>query len=177
MSDRIAVMMNGNILQFDTPDAIYTNPSDLRVAEFVGSPRINLMYGQVENHIVKIDGIHENTLIPSALHIETDAPDGAKVVIAFRSENARISEANTAEIQGHIQHIENLGSDTYYYIASTASADPIIVRTAAKSERLKINTPVGVVLESIPLLFFIEGPRIEARLVGDRAQHSSVLSA
>ncbi|MFX6318967.1 ABC transporter ATP-binding protein, partial [Acinetobacter baumannii] len=40
MSNRIAVMMGGNILQVATPEDIYDEPCDLRVAEFIGSPKI-----------------------------------------------------------------------------------------------------------------------------------------
>ena len=43
MSDRMAVMMDGEILQLDTPNEIYKNPSNLRVAEFIGSPKINVL--------------------------------------------------------------------------------------------------------------------------------------
>ena len=37
MSNRIAVMMGGNILQVATPEDIYDEPCDLRVAEFIGN--------------------------------------------------------------------------------------------------------------------------------------------
>ncbi|MEM9232439.1 MAG: ABC transporter ATP-binding protein, partial [Pseudomonadota bacterium] len=43
MSDRMAVMMGGEILQLAPPDEVYTNPTDLRVAQFVGSPKINAL--------------------------------------------------------------------------------------------------------------------------------------
>ena len=43
MADRVAVMMAGEILQVATPEAIYADPADLRVASFIGSPRINLL--------------------------------------------------------------------------------------------------------------------------------------
>ena len=43
MSDRMAVMMDGEILQHDTPSEIYNNPVNLQVAEFIGSPKINVL--------------------------------------------------------------------------------------------------------------------------------------
>ena len=39
MSDRLAVMMEGDILQIGAPNEVYRDPQDLRVAEFVGSPQ------------------------------------------------------------------------------------------------------------------------------------------
>ena len=39
MSDRIALMMHGEILQYDTPDKLYTHPVHLDVATYIGQPR------------------------------------------------------------------------------------------------------------------------------------------
>ena len=47
MSDRVAVMMDGELLQVAPPAALYDRPADLRVAEFVGSPKINVLPGTV----------------------------------------------------------------------------------------------------------------------------------
>ncbi len=46
MSDRMVVIMEGNILQVGAPNEIYENPHDRRVAEFVGSPKINILPGE-----------------------------------------------------------------------------------------------------------------------------------
>ena len=42
MSDRIAVMDGGEILQIDTPKTLYDHPNSVKVAEFIGTPKINL---------------------------------------------------------------------------------------------------------------------------------------
>jgi multiple sugar transport system ATP-binding protein len=46
MSDRIAVMNLGKLLQFDTPHEIYNNPRTKFVASFMGSPPMNFMIGE-----------------------------------------------------------------------------------------------------------------------------------
>ena len=48
MSDRIALMLDGAILQIGTPREMYDSPADLRVAQFLGSPRINALPGIVD---------------------------------------------------------------------------------------------------------------------------------
>ncbi|MEM7635190.1 MAG: ABC transporter ATP-binding protein, partial [Pseudomonadota bacterium] len=48
MSDRIAVMMDGDIIQVGTPDEVYDQPVDIRVAEFIGSPKINVVPVDIE---------------------------------------------------------------------------------------------------------------------------------
>ncbi len=42
MSDRVALMIDGQILQLDTPQEIYDDPDNVRVAEFIGTPKINI---------------------------------------------------------------------------------------------------------------------------------------
>ena len=42
MSDRIAVMDSGKILQIGTPNELYAKPNSLKVAQFIGTPQINL---------------------------------------------------------------------------------------------------------------------------------------
>ena len=47
LASRIAVMDNGHIRQFGTPEEIYENPVDLFVASFMGSPPMNIVTGRV----------------------------------------------------------------------------------------------------------------------------------
>jgi multiple sugar transport system ATP-binding protein len=49
LSDRVAVMLQGDLLQVGSPQQIYADPADLRVAEFIGSPRINILPGVVRD--------------------------------------------------------------------------------------------------------------------------------
>src|SRR5512136_2872947 len=47
MSTNIAVMKEGVVQQFDTPDKVYHFPINLFVADFIGNPKVNLMDGKV----------------------------------------------------------------------------------------------------------------------------------
>jgi len=47
MADRVAVMLGGQIIQTATPQQIYDAPADLRVAEFIGTPKINVLAGEL----------------------------------------------------------------------------------------------------------------------------------
>jgi multiple sugar transport system ATP-binding protein len=43
MSDRVAMMDNGTILQLGRPSDLYARPVNLKVAQFIGTPAINLL--------------------------------------------------------------------------------------------------------------------------------------
>jgi len=164
MSDRIAVMMEGSILQYDTPDEIYRNPSDLRVAEFVGSPRINMLQGWVREGTLELVETEQKTLANSYLALSVDAPHGLGVVVAFRSEQCSLVLAGQAALQGVVTHCENLGSDTLVHVRAKQAKDPIIVRIAAQAPQVKLGTLVGVSLSMLPLVFSEQGPRLSVRV-------------
>ena len=164
MSDRIAVMMEGSILQYDTPDEIYRNPSDLRVAEFVGSPRINMLQGWVREGKLELVETEQKTLAHSYLALNVDAPHGLGVVVAFRSEQCSLVPAGQAALQGVVTHCENLGSDTLVHVRAKQAKDPIIVRIAAQAPQVKLGTLVGVSLSMLPLVFSEQGPRLSVRV-------------
>jgi len=52
MADRVAVMMDGDLLQVDTPSKVYADPSDIRVAEFIGSPKIKAQFAKRRHGLV-----------------------------------------------------------------------------------------------------------------------------
>ncbi len=47
MGDRIAIMNDGQLQQYDTPNAIYHAPANLFVATFIGSPTMNILEGDL----------------------------------------------------------------------------------------------------------------------------------
>jgi multiple sugar transport system ATP-binding protein len=163
MSDRIAVMIEGSILQYDTPDEIYRNPSDLRVAEFVGSPRINMLEGWVRDGKLEISETEHETLARSYLDLSVDAPHGLGVVIAFRSEQCSLVSVEQAALQGVVSHLENLGSETLVHVRTKQAKDPIIVRLAAQAPRAQLGALVGVSLLMLPLVFSEQGPRLTVK--------------
>ncbi len=129
MSDRMAVMMDGQILQLDRPDVIYRNPADLRVAEFIGAPRINTLPGEIRG-----DG--SVTCMGAPLNRHVAAPKGP-VTIGVRPENLTIELGEDDRgIVGDIVHRENLGSDVFFHLAVGDGARRVLVRMAPGDARL-----------------------------------------
>ena len=129
MSDRVAVMMGGEILQCAPPAAIYDDPADLRVAEFVGSPKINVVPG-----VVGADGRVE--IAGATLPLRVAAAPADAVSVAFRPEHADVAPGAVGQhgaLVGTVRHTENLGSDLFAYVEPNA---PI-------AARLTVRLPVG----------------------------------
>lgn len=115
MADRIAVMKDGVIHQYATPEEIYNNPINEFVATFVGSPPMNIVEGTLERRegdiifkcgdfsLAMPEEIREK-LLPKIKHIE-----GKKVKLGVRPTNVIIEE--DGEIEAKIYTIELMGEE------------------------------------------------------------------
>jgi len=121
MSDRVAVMMDGDILQLGTPDEIYKNPHDRRVAEFVGSPKINILPGHV-------GGDGRVTAHDRPLNFQIDGGSG-QVAVGVRPEHFHLTDGTE---NGHwpftVTHKENLGSDFFLHGHINGAEQRVIAR-------------------------------------------------
>jgi multiple sugar transport system ATP-binding protein len=125
MSDRVAVMMGGRLLQVAPPQDIYDRPATLEVARFVGTPEINVLPGHVRS-----DGAVE--ILGRAWPIEVDEDTGAQVSVAIRPEALALDggeqRGRTPQLAGSICNIERLGSETLIHVAVDQLAAPLVAR-------------------------------------------------
>ena len=101
LADRICVLGAGKIEQVGTPLELYESPQSLFVAGFIGSPKMNLLNGQMA------------------------AKYGATTV-GVRPEHFEVSEGD-GSWKGKVVHSENLGADSYVYV-DIGGEEPVIVR-------------------------------------------------
>ena len=159
MSDRIAVMMGGEILQCDAPDVIYEDPSDIRVAEFIGSPKINILPLERTDEGLYLLGSRLDTQMPA------EAP--RVMQLGLRPEALRLTQG-PAMLKGKVAHFENLGSEIFAQVALEGEAMRVTLR-ASPSERQRLSLGAEVALEfdlGAGLIFDATGKRlrhVEAR--------------
>ncbi len=117
MSDRMAVMSHGKLLQVGTPREIYETPQSRFVADFIG--QATLWTGRV----VQSDGSSLLVSIDDALSISvkktTEVTTGQQVTLVVRPEKAQIypeSEEKPSEWLGQIEEVVYLGTDTHYIV-------------------------------------------------------------
>ena len=134
MSDRMAVMMDGEILQLDTPNEIYNNPSNIRVAEFVGSPKINILQGECdEKGNISCFGIKITDSIKLA--------QKGNISVGIRPEHMELVTSNDKNVfKGKIVYRENLGSDIFLHVAVNEGEQKIIVRSEPS---MVFNSAIG----------------------------------
>jgi multiple sugar transport system ATP-binding protein len=124
MGDRVAVMRTGVLQQVDTPQVLYERPRNLFVAEFIGSPAMNLvqadltrangdLWVQFGDHRLRLNGatVERNPGL--------DRVAGRRVVVGIRPEDmedASLREAPEAERLSVVCDIrEDMGSEVYVH--------------------------------------------------------------
>ncbi len=149
LSDRVAVMLDGEILQVAPPHEIYAEPADRRVAEFVGSPKINMLAGVVR----------DRSTVDAAgwmLAVETGLVAGEPVTLGIRPEAFHIADIpGPGTLGGSIRLIEHLGSDAFIHLGTPNGADPIIARIPAeRAAHLQAGEPLTLAVRSDRALLF-----------------------
>ncbi|MEJ6398870.1 ABC transporter ATP-binding protein [Yoonia sp. 208BN28-4] len=125
LADRIVVLEFGKIAQVGTPRELYERPANLFVAQFIGSPRMNV--------------------VPATALTGVMLPDGA-VSVGMRPEHIAIVPAGAGQMDGTVDVLEYLGADTFI-ILSCGSAGQITVRVNVNSD-LVSGDSVGLAVAS-----------------------------
>ena len=113
MGDRIAVMKEGEIQQYDIPDTVYDLPANHFVGSFIGNPPMNFMQGQVQRQNGQIRvRIGDFDLAPSNAMQPLLVPyEGKPIYIGIRAENMEILAKPAGDaLQVEVLVVEPLGS-------------------------------------------------------------------
>ncbi|MBX3071032.1 MAG: ABC transporter ATP-binding protein [Thermomicrobiales bacterium] len=113
LSDRIAIMHGGVLQQFDAPKVIYNEPINLFVATFIGSPKMNIMTGAVQQtgngRVILPAGDAIAVPVPDSL----PTPASGTLTAGVRPEHVRLSRDGEGLAKGAITLVEPVGAVTY----------------------------------------------------------------
>jgi len=147
LATKIAVLKDGELQQVGSPYEIYNFPNNLFVADFMGSPAMNLLDGKVATS----NGVRQivveranNPAIVLPVPASADAArlkDGAKVIFGIRPEAVNDKESidhgarSVATFDAKVELVEPAGSDTY--VVTQAAGKPL-------TARMRAETPVRI---------------------------------
>jgi len=123
MGDRVAVLRDGVLQQCAPPRELYRKPVNLFVAEFIGSPAMNLLTVPVVGDGVALGAW--SIPLPREISSATD-----ELVVGIRPEHL---DVGVSGIEMQIDVVEELGADAYLYgritLGDNRFAQPIVART------------------------------------------------
>jgi multiple sugar transport system ATP-binding protein len=148
LGDRVAVMRRGELQQLDVPQTLYREPVNLFVAEFIGSPAMNLVEAELTRETGQTSvrfGSQMLRLPPDATRPELDQYVGKKLALGIRPEDfedARLAggapEGETISATADIR--EDMGSEIYLHFRVDAAP----VTTAEVQEAAEDPTAIEV---------------------------------
>jgi ABC-type sugar transport system ATPase subunit len=159
LGDRIAVFNQGRIEQVGRPMDLYRQPANRFVAEFLGSPKINMLpyrWQEASQAMVFQDG---SALAAHTVQADVPALQGG-AVIGWRPEDLRLSSSGTG-LPGVVEFTENLGDVCVVYVRSPVMPDLLTVKLTGEHQSLNIGDAVGVQPVAAGLVFAADGLRVK----------------
>ena len=163
MADKIGVMNDGLLQQYDSPTRVYDEPANLFVAQFVGSPIMNVVDCRIEASAggtgMRLDGMLDAvTLGPRAMaKLNGAGPAVGELALGVRPEAISVSRSPVAgAIVGRVHLIEPMGAYDIVDITTAAghgSGATLRARTASQFVSAQ-GDPVWLSLDDARTHFF-----------------------
>ena len=125
LADRIVVLNGGVVEQVGKPMELYERPRNLFVAEFIGSPKMNLLPAEIVSASASAATVR--TTAGEMLKVSVDASRasvGDPVTLGVRPEHLSLTGRGDT-VTAAVTFVETLGHATYAYL--TAGAEPVTV--------------------------------------------------
>ena len=142
MAQKIVVLKDGIVSQIGAPMTLYKEPANAFVAQFIGSPKMNLLPARIE----RIDGENcsaqvsgQPISIPSRAGFATDND----IRIGIRPEHIRLGAGTEPDLILAIALIERLGAETYLHLDT--EFEPLVVRIEGDLQA-SVGDEIGIVL-------------------------------
>ena len=151
MADTIVVMNEGEVQQCGSPEAVYRRPANIFVANFIGSPSMNLLQAEWRDGTLRLDlGTGECAAMDVPGNPPADGSGGAGLVLGIRPERVQLT-ATAADAAGlafdiEVAHVERVGARTIVHGARgphrVISVEPNGFRVTA-GDRLTARLPLA----------------------------------
>jgi multiple sugar transport system ATP-binding protein len=141
LADRVVVLRDGAIEQVGSPLELYDHPANQFVAQFIGTPQMNIV---------------DSAALP-ALRDAAGVTGPAEGFIGVRPESVLVRPAGRGRLAGRVELVESLGADTLIYAnvsAEPANAHPVQL-VARQNERTELQPGDAVGLDIVPASFHL----------------------
>jgi multiple sugar transport system ATP-binding protein len=142
LAHRVAILEKGILQQLATPAEIYNNPANLFVAQFIGSPPMNVMTGALEDSHFLTRGARVATPVSGRI---------GKAVLGVRPEDCSVVAAETGDVAGDIYATELIGDHT---LVTVRSGTDMLTVKAPKDFTARLGDAAGIAMQRSHLFVF-----------------------
>ncbi len=142
LAHRVAILEKGVLQQLAPPAEIYNDPANLFVAQFIGSPPMNIVKGALEGGHFVTQGHKIATPVKGKV---------ASAILGVRPEDCNVTSASKGELKGQVYATELIGDHT---LVTLKVNDSFVVVKASKDFTAKLNEAVGVTFAKNSIYLF-----------------------
>ena len=146
LADKIVVLNEGKIIQIGSPFELYNYPQNLFVAQFIGTPKMNILECNQKKGYIYLNKDKKT-------NIKTKKENVFKVGV--RADSIEICKPVKNILNGKIKFREYLGSEQYIYIDCELENKLIVVKLDPNT-KIILNEKIGIKFVSKNLHFFTE---------------------
>lgn len=145
LADKIVVLQAGRIEQVGSPRELYEQPDNLFVAQFIGSPKMNILPCSVAGENFSLEG-------HGGGHYPYSGAAGRPVKLGIRPEHIAVVAPEDGHCTGTVEVAEYLGADTFLYVALDG-LETILVRISG-AEAIDEGARIGLMFDEPRMHFF-----------------------
>ncbi|HEX6708486.1 MAG TPA: ABC transporter ATP-binding protein [Albitalea sp.] len=143
LADRVVVLRDGQIEQVGTPLELYDRPANQFVAQFIGTPQMNVMAA---------------SQLPQLQAALSGVPAGG--FVGLRPESVALKPAGAGQVQGTVELVEALGAETLIYV-NMGTGTPLVARQNTRTS-LHAGDRVGIEIDAAAAHLFDAQGRVAA---------------
>ena len=142
LAHRVAILEKGVLQQLDTPARIYNDPANLFVAQFIGSPPMNVVHGALEGSHFQTRGARVDVAVAGRIE---------KAILGVRPEDCSVVGAGQGSLSADIYAVELIGDHT---LVTVKTGQDMLTVKAPKDFVGNIGEAVGILLSKDRLFVF-----------------------
>jgi multiple sugar transport system ATP-binding protein len=153
LAHRVAILEKGVLQQLAAPAEIYNNPANLFVAQFIGSPPMNIVNGTLQGGTFMANGEKISTPVKGNI---------ASAVLGIRPEDCSITSPAKGDMRAEVYTTELIGDHT---LVTVKSGSDMLTIKAAKDFTAQSGEKIGVSLPKDKLFVFNTSDGVRLRTV------------
>jgi multiple sugar transport system ATP-binding protein len=142
LAHRVAILEKGVLQQLDTPAKIYNDPANLFVAQFIGSPPMNVVHGSLEGSAFRTTGA--SIAVPVAGQVP-------KAILGARPEDCTVVSPGAGQLDAEIYAVELIGDHT---LVTVKTGRDMLTVKAPKDFSGSIAENIGITMAKDRLFVF-----------------------
>ena len=148
LADKIVVINQGEIIQVGSPRELFNKPKNLFVAEFIGTPKMNILNCFIKRGFIYLNGRKD-------IKTNIKKTDDKINKIGFRPNKVSICKKEKGLITGEVKFIEYLGSEQFIYVDCRIDEKLVVVKTNP-DYKIQLKKIVGLNILSKDLYFYLK---------------------